>query len=276
MYNANVIEVLIASPSDVKEERQLVKDILHKWNSLHSSKENIILKSLCWEDDVYSSFECDYPQENINNQILKDADILIGIFGKRIGTPTPKYHSGSIEEIKEHIDSGKPAMLFFSNAENKSNKIDQDQLEKLEEFKKECFQQGIATEYESKDDFFNKFDRQLGLLINDKIIPKIISNQPSISQDIQKTTELSDLAKIILTKMSQDHDGFLMHVKTLDGEYFGACDNNWNFINQPRELAKFESAIEELKNEDLIQYKDTKRQHFKITNNGYKLADTLK
>lgn len=286
MYNANVIEVLIASPSDVKEERQLVKDSLYKWNAIHSKKENIILKSLCWEDNVYSSFECDYPQENINKQILKDADILIGIFWTRIGTPTPKHPSGSIEEIKEHIDSDKPTMLFFSNAEIKPNQIDKEQYENLQNFKQECFKRGIATEYESKDNFSDKFEHQLGLLINNKIIPKISSNQPPISQNIQKTTEtqahiikqsisqnneLSDLEKIILKEMSQDKNGYLLHIKTLGGEHIQTNGKGWDLKDKPREVADFESSIEELENKGLVKCKNAKRTWFQITSNGYKL-----
>lgn len=35
-YQATILNVMIESPSDVAEERQLVRDAIHKWNAIHS------------------------------------------------------------------------------------------------------------------------------------------------------------------------------------------------------------------------------------------------
>ena len=36
-YNASVIRVMIASPSDAASERQMIRDIIHEWNAIHST-----------------------------------------------------------------------------------------------------------------------------------------------------------------------------------------------------------------------------------------------
>jgi hypothetical protein len=49
-----------------------------------------------------------------NDQLVDDADILIGLFKARIGTPTGISASGTIEEIDRLVAAGKPVMLYFS------------------------------------------------------------------------------------------------------------------------------------------------------------------
>lgn len=47
------------------------------------------------------------PQLIINNSIIKNADMVIALFGSRLGTPTARATSGTIEEIEEMIKAGK-------------------------------------------------------------------------------------------------------------------------------------------------------------------------
>lgn len=49
MYTANVYNVMLASPSDVDEERQVARDIIWEWNYLHSQDKRIVLLPLGWE-----------------------------------------------------------------------------------------------------------------------------------------------------------------------------------------------------------------------------------
>ena len=100
-YNARVFNVMIASPSDVASERSIVREVIYEWNAIHSEKENIVLLPVGWES--HSSPEMGRPQEIINRQTVDKCDLLVGIFGTRIGTDTGEYDSGTIEEIERHI-----------------------------------------------------------------------------------------------------------------------------------------------------------------------------
>ena len=115
VYKATVIETFIATPSDIVQERALIRDIINEWNIVNSKTRNVILKDLGWENDIYSSFSDGRPQESINKQILEKSDLLIGVFWTRVGTPTGDYISGSVEEITKHINADKPVLLFFSD-----------------------------------------------------------------------------------------------------------------------------------------------------------------
>jgi hypothetical protein len=58
----------------------------------------------------------DRPQEIVNRQVVDACDILIGIFWSRLGTPTRISDSGTEEAIERFLNTGRPVMLYFSQA----------------------------------------------------------------------------------------------------------------------------------------------------------------
>lgn len=46
MYSANVYKVFLASPSDVAKERQIARDVIQKWNDLHSEETGVVLQAI--------------------------------------------------------------------------------------------------------------------------------------------------------------------------------------------------------------------------------------
>jgi hypothetical protein len=143
-YFATVFRVMIASPSDVEQERAIARKVIHKWNDLHSEEKEIVLLPIGWETHSHPE-SGDRPQSILNKQILENADLLIGIFWTRIGTPTDEAESGTIEEIEKHIKVDKPAMLYFSNKAIDPNKIDNEQYEKVKAFKKNIAESRYIT-----------------------------------------------------------------------------------------------------------------------------------
>ena len=51
-YQATVLNVMIASPSDVADERQLVRDAIYDWNAIHSKQFGVMLNPVGWETHV--------------------------------------------------------------------------------------------------------------------------------------------------------------------------------------------------------------------------------
>jgi len=134
-HSANVLNILIASPSDVNEEREIVTQSIAQWNATHFSATGTMLNPLRWESHSYPS-SGDRPQAILNKQIVESGDILIGIFGYRLGTPTGAAQSGTIEEIEEFRKAGKYVALYFSTADVPRD-TDWDQFDALEKYKKE-------------------------------------------------------------------------------------------------------------------------------------------
>ncbi|MDH0825785.1 DUF4062 domain-containing protein [Acinetobacter johnsonii] len=94
-YQATILNVMIASPNDVSEERQLVRDAIYEWNAIHSKQFGVMLNPVGWETHVAPEMG-GRPQEIINKRILEDSDILLGIFWTRLGTETGEYVSGTV------------------------------------------------------------------------------------------------------------------------------------------------------------------------------------
>jgi len=68
-YQAMAFRVLIATPGDVTEERQLIRDAISDWNSSHSAKESIVLLPVAWETDTMPETG-DRAQSIIDKQII--------------------------------------------------------------------------------------------------------------------------------------------------------------------------------------------------------------
>jgi hypothetical protein len=55
-----------------------------------------------WEEYVSPGIDAE-PQTLINKQLLRSYDMLIAIFGTKLGTPTGSHRSGTLEEIEHAI-----------------------------------------------------------------------------------------------------------------------------------------------------------------------------
>ena len=69
----------------------------------------------------------DRAQEVISRQLLKDCDLLVAAFWTRLGSRTGKSPSGTVEEIEEHLEAGKPAMIYFSSVPVEMGSADPEQ-----------------------------------------------------------------------------------------------------------------------------------------------------
>ena len=164
-FNATVYRILIASPGDIGEERNIIPEVVNEWNAVSSYATKIILMPLKWETNTTPRLGA-RPQEIINKQIVEDADLLVGVFWTRIGTDTGVAISGTAEEIQQFVDADKPVMLYFSQSPIEPDKIDINQFTALKKFKEKMRLKGLTETYSGTGDFRQKFTRQLGINLN--------------------------------------------------------------------------------------------------------------
>lgn len=133
-----VVQVFAASPSDVKEERDLLETTIEELNATWSNSLGVTFELVRWETHTYPAFGSD-PQAVINNQISDEYDIFIGILWSRFGTPTPRAPSGTAEEFERavtRIKNGSPdVMIYFKDTPIAPSKIDIDQLDEVSKFR---------------------------------------------------------------------------------------------------------------------------------------------
>ncbi len=278
-YAAIVYNVMIASPGDVEPERKIVRDVIHEWNDIHSEGRAVRLAPIGW--DTHSSPEMgNHPQDIINKKVLDRCDLLVGIFWTRIGTPTREHASGTVEEIEEHIKAGKPAMLYFSKKPVVLDSVDRDQYDKVVAFKNSCKDRGIYQEYSELDDFQSKFYKHLQIKMNDQqFFPSVQEPIEDISPSTVGTRAsitFSDEATQLLLEARKDKSGTVVLLRHLGGTDLST--NGKDFlagVQERREVAKWESAVDELVHLELLIDRGYKGEIFELTSKGYATADAM-
>lgn len=195
-FSSTVFNVLVASPSDVIEERLAITQVIHEWNALNARETQKVLLPVLWETHSAPSMG-DRPQGIINEKIVKGCDMLIGAFWTRLGSPTGKEDSGTVEEIKWFLDQKKPVMLYFSKAPVPQEKIDPDQLKKLRDFRSSIRNRGIQEEYPTVDSLKEKLTRQLTIVARDMSTGPFIDKR--IVREAKESTKADAPGEVITT-----------------------------------------------------------------------------
>ncbi|WP_439401225.1 hypothetical protein ACNJYA_30655 [Bradyrhizobium sp. DASA03068] len=282
-YQATVFNVMIASPSDVDIERGLAREIIHEWNAVNSSTRSIALMPIGWETHSHPSME-DRPQGVLNKQILDDADLLVAIFWTRIGTPTGEAVSGSVEEIERHVNAGKPAMIYFSSAPVRAESVVDAQYKALLEFKAKLKDRGLYVPYESTGDFAAKFRNQLALKINNDIFfhvegvgaDRTAFVDQTLTEAFEKVPPMTDEARTLLLEAASDPGGQILHMKLMDGERIQTNGKQFIADNSARTAAIWGGALNELVDLGLVQGTGLRHQIYKVTREGYEMAEAIK
>lgn len=163
-FIARVYRIMIGAPSDIKEEVQIAKDVINEWNYVHTELHHKVLLPLHWSISAYPN-SGKHPQKIINEQVVDKSDLLICIFGSKLGTPTDTDISGSVEEINEHLKAGKDVMIFFRKNLEIESLDDMQQVEKLLKFKESIKGNALFEEYE-KNSFKSILSQKLQLFLN--------------------------------------------------------------------------------------------------------------
>lgn len=274
-YKATVINVMTASPADIpEEEHRIVRDVIDEWNAIHAEERRLVLMPKDWKS--HSSPEMgERPQEVINKQILRNCDLLIAVFWTKLGSLTGKALGGTVEEIEEHLQAEKPAMIYFSSTPVPPERIDSEQYNALKEFKESCRKRGLVEEYDSPAKFREKLGRQLAQTIirnfTDAASPSGVSSVPEPESD----PKLSPEAQELLLEAVKDKGRCIMKNRTHDGTCIQTNGREFSNRGDPRSEAKWEGAVDELYHKGLIEDHAGKGEVFFVTDKGYRAADYL-
>ena len=143
-----VIQVFVASPSDLGPEREALELLVAELNRTWSKTLGVMLELVRWEKDVRPTVGSD-PQDLINSQIANDYDVFIGMLWGRFGTPTPRAASGTHEEFLYAMDRrrremDKPdVMVYFKDAPLAPSSIDPNQLRLVQDFRASLPSKGV-------------------------------------------------------------------------------------------------------------------------------------
>ncbi|EJF1759244.1 hypothetical protein ACX843_003433 [Vibrio cholerae] len=156
-----IINVFVASPGDVSDERSALESIISELNRTWSRSLNLRLELVKWETDIHPGFG-KYPQDVINQQLNDEYDIFIALFWSKVGSPTDVAESGTIEEFERAYQKHKndpsslDIMVYFKDQAIPPSKMDYVQLRKLQSLKVQMGEKGgLYWTFDSTEDFEN-------------------------------------------------------------------------------------------------------------------------
>jgi hypothetical protein len=192
MSNVTTLRIVIASPSDVKEEREALNKIIERVNNHTAEGLGLNLKAVRWETDSYPGFHIDGSQGLIDPILkIEDCDILICVFWKRFGTPISKDgKTGTEHEFYKAYETWKnkgtpQIMLYFNKKENfPSDSKEAEQLTYILKFKENLPKECLYWEYKGLEEFKE--------FVHDHLTKRI----KNIPNSINKSTTLETNTKI--------------------------------------------------------------------------------
>lgn len=134
-----IIRAFLASPGDLQEERQAIRDVVYEFNESWANELGYQIELIGWEETVAGFGR---PQQLINQE-LDRCDLFLGMIWKRWGTPPDhigKFSSGFEEEFERSMkrceETGNPEIsLFFKQIPDEFMSDPGDDLKKVLEFR---------------------------------------------------------------------------------------------------------------------------------------------
>lgn len=207
MEKATILKIFLASPGDVKSERELIFALKDDLDHLIGKPNRIRFEFVNWERNAYPGIGED-AQDVINQNINDDYSIFLGIFWQRFGTPTNRAESGTKEEydraykkFKSNSDSNHIMLYFKTAPPDNIYDLDYNQFEKVKKFKKEIESQGVLYwEFTNPDELKNQLLLHLSSLIKDKFSNNAaVLNLPSKSDN----KEVGDKYELLAQEVDQ-------------------------------------------------------------------------
>ena len=171
MFNSsfyNSMKIFIASPSDVKNERQAVDEIITEVDRVCRSTMGLRLECLRWEDlpPMTPTIEDGQIQDVIIRDLVSRCHVFILILNKRYGTVTAGQTESNTEReinvVMNMIEKKKSVMLLTYFRQIPKNADPGEQENKVQELKKRLEKRELFYQvYKNLEDFRQKLTHDL-------------------------------------------------------------------------------------------------------------------
>lgn len=179
------ISVFVSSPSDVREVRDLVDEVVSNINIDRGRRDGFVVETLRWELQSRPGAGPE-PQAIVDGELGQDYDIFVGILGSRFGTPTSNAGSGTEDEFNQAYEryktTGTPEILFyFQDLKSSLADIKAKELAKREDFQERIRNDGVTDwPFSTNEEFKTVFSRHLSSVIS-TILTSISIVEPNAS-----------------------------------------------------------------------------------------------
>lgn len=160
MEQLRPLRIVVASPKDVKSERNALDRVVAELNRGVAADRRLELKVGWWETDAYPGFHERGPQGLLDPVLnIEGCDILVGIFWKRFGTPTEDGRTGTEYEIETAYEawkkSGRPQIFVYFNQQPATPQTveEAEQWTRVLKFRESFPREGLWWPYTGKAEF---------------------------------------------------------------------------------------------------------------------------
>jgi hypothetical protein len=192
------LQVFVASPGDVQEERDCLQQVVDRLNRGIAAERGFVLELVRWETHAWPAIGSDV--QDVINRELGVPDIFVGIMWKRFGTPTLRTGSGTAEEFDRAFELWQAfrrvEMLFYFNRKpfypNSSQEVEQ--ISKVLAFRQSLTDKGVLfAEYDGVLDFERKTEDHLT-----QVLRRWQDEKPKAAQPpLKTTTETNPLERML-------------------------------------------------------------------------------
>ena len=168
-----ILQVFVASPSDLFDERAALEEVIRELNSTWSRALAYRLDLVRWETHAVPGFGRD-SQDVINRSVPQDYDIFIGMLWSRFGTPTSRAESGTQEEFHTALTryrddpSSVRIMFYFKDEPLAPSEMDPEQLRQIQAFRTSLGDLGgLYWKFHTVEEFQNLVRVHLSRVVQD-------------------------------------------------------------------------------------------------------------
>ncbi len=191
-----IVRVVVVSPGDVMAERDAVVAVVDELNRRLAPAQGCRLSVWRWETDARPGLHREGPQWLIDERMqIGDADVVIGIFWKRFGTPTGDAGSGTEHELRRAWESwreqGRPDVMvyFCERPATPQSPAETDQWGRVLKFRGELPQEQLWWFYTDTIEF----ERLVRSHLEDVVLRRASAREPPVAATRTGRTSVSKL-----------------------------------------------------------------------------------
>jgi tetratricopeptide (TPR) repeat protein len=255
MASPKILRIAVVSPGDVDAERERVLVVADEINRRLGATFGVRLDVWLWQGNTYPAFHLGGPQGHVDELLkIEDADLVIGIFWKRFGTPVPGADSGTERELRCAFESWKtkqqPRIMLYFNTEPYFFETDDEieQARKVTRYRDSLPPEAFPWRFRGADDFERQLRGHLTAFLQQRspgrVEPapsSVATFQPPVFHDlIVRNSHLERLREALRTKPVVAAEGLSGVGKTYLASAFAAAavqENLYSYVwwHQPEE-----------------------------------------
>lgn len=190
-FQATGLNVFIASPGDLPDERIVVADQINVWNKEHGASQQLVFVPVAWEWAVAAQGLG--GQAQINRQQVDKADVVIAMSKAKLGQPTARFESGTAEEIALAEGRGIQVSVLLCQKPAGPGVYNGPEYDRLKSYLEELQTRGLTQSFLNDQDLRNSIDRILWRASRDHLsVTKLELVTPAQETEVSELVDYAD------------------------------------------------------------------------------------